>query len=433
MAINATAVWRVRPSGSNTNGGGYDAGISGAGTDYSQQNAAQASGTHGSGTTSTFTDSTAAAFTSAMVGNAMYITGGGATTGFYFVVSYTNANTVVLDRSPGASVSGATWHLGGGWADFWTNTTANIVPGNTVYILGSGTPNPASYTYDYSPPSYYTVVSGDTTNGKITFANDPSTPGYKAAPDTTGGMPVIKSNGGLIFYVASDNIFSGLWFVAGGSGLGGYGHIDPANGDNTLVFGCVLDQFGYDTGLVNGVSQSGNHTTIGCEVFSSVSGSGTGYGIYLGGYACKAIGNNVHDTVANGIYIGSGAAAESNIVAKCKSNGFSVASTSGYSASIKNNTVDGNAGHGVEVTNQASLGALVMMNNIISNHTGVGKYGLTIDAGTTAQNNRVKPLIDYNVYYNNTSDLNAISYGTHDTHGGSNPFVGQSTENYALA
>lgn len=80
MTVNSTAVWRVRPSGSNTNGGGYDAGISGAATDYSQQNAAQASGTHGVTTGSTtFTDATANAFTSAMIGNALYITGTGPT------------------------------------------------------------------------------------------------------------------------------------------------------------------------------------------------------------------------------------------------------------------------------------------------------------------------------------------------------------------
>ena len=58
---------------------------------------------------------------------------------------------------------------------------------------------------------------------------------------------------------------------------------------------------------------------------------------------------------------------------------------------------------------------------------------MTCDAGTTAQNDRVKQFIDYNVFYNNTTDVNAISYGAHDTHGGSNPYVGQSAENYTLA
>ena len=142
----------------NTNGGGYDPGISGAATDYSQQNSAQASGTHGTTTgTTTFTDATALAFTSAMVGNAIYITGTGQTTGWYFVTAYSSSSVVTLDRSPGTGTL-ATWHLGGGWADF-TNlvSTGPLVAGNTVYALGSGTPNPASYTYDYTVASTIAV------------------------------------------------------------------------------------------------------------------------------------------------------------------------------------------------------------------------------------------------------------------------------------
>ena len=147
MAVNATAIWRVRPSGSNTNGGGYDSGIAGAATDYSTQNSAQASGTHGAGSgTTTFTDSTAAAFTSAMVGNAIKIAG----QGFYFVTAFTNASNVVVDRTLG-TFSSASWSLGGGWADYFTNTTSAgpLVAGNWCLILGSGIPDPSSYTFDY--------------------------------------------------------------------------------------------------------------------------------------------------------------------------------------------------------------------------------------------------------------------------------------------
>ncbi len=122
MAINASAVWRVRPGGSNVNGGGYDAAISGAGTDYSQQDAAQVSGTAGTAAgTTTFTDATANNFTSAMIGNAIWIaSGAGFTAGAYFVTGFTSSSIVTLDRSPGTG-SAAVWKLGGAWADFWTN------------------------------------------------------------------------------------------------------------------------------------------------------------------------------------------------------------------------------------------------------------------------------------------------------------------------
>src|SRR5271170_2466310 len=100
MAVNATAIWRVRPSGSNTNGGGYDPGISGAATAYSKQNTAQATGTLGTSTASTtFTDA-GGAFTSAMVGNALWIaSGAGFTVGAYFITAFGSSTSVTLDRA----------------------------------------------------------------------------------------------------------------------------------------------------------------------------------------------------------------------------------------------------------------------------------------------------------------------------------------------
>ena len=74
-----------------------------------------------------------------------------------------------------------------------------------------------------------------------------------------------------------------------------------------------------------------------------------------------------------------------------------------------------------------------LSNCIISNHTGGSKFGLNVDAGATATNDRANAFVDYNTYYGNTADLQNVSYGVHDTHGGSNPYVGQSTENYTLA
>ena len=150
MTIGATAVWRVRPSGNNLNGGGYDAGIAGAATDYSKQNAAQATGTNGTTSgagSTTFTDATAAAFTTLMPGNCIQIASGtNFQAGFYFVISRTNASSVVLDRTPSSGGAGASgvWKLGGGWADF-SNLATAPVSNNTCLVLGSGTPNPAAY------------------------------------------------------------------------------------------------------------------------------------------------------------------------------------------------------------------------------------------------------------------------------------------------
>jgi hypothetical protein len=438
MAINATAVWRVRPSGSNTNGGGYDAGISGAATDYSQQNSAQASGTHGVTTgTTTFTDATAAAFTAAMIGNAIYISGSGQTTGFYFVTAFTSSSVVTLDRSPGTGVS-ATWALGGGWADFWTNVgysggpSTPVVPGNTIYILGSGTPNPSSYSYDYPalPINGAINISGNTTAGCVTFANDPSTPGYKAPPDTTGGMPLCRTsatsfptlfNGGNSFIR-----WQGIWLV---SALAGNNAL-LYNCVVVVVFGCVFDQVSYG-GSVTGTCQAVAH--IGSEYFSSTGGSpnaGTLLEVNFGG---AVLGCNIHDCLTGTISVTNEGVVSNNIIAKNQGDGISLHSSAQQLATIMNNTIDGNSGNGINIIDQASCSNSVILNNIISNHTGGGQYGLTIGAGTATQNAAIAPLIDYNVYYNNTSNYNAISAGPHDTALGVTPYVASSTENYTLA
>jgi hypothetical protein len=419
VSVNPTAVWRSRPSGSNANGGGFDAGIAGAATDYSQQNAAQASGSAGTATgTTTFSDSVAAAFTAAMVGNCIQITvGSGFTPGWYFVTAFTNSTTVTLDRSPGTGTV-AVWNLGGGWADFWTNTSSSgpLVPGNQVLILGSGTPTPSSYTYDYVF-SALTSVAGDLTNGNILFANDPATPGYKAPPDASGGMPVIQCN--AYWNVSTNTLIKGLYWVF--SGTSANQGVVYCGANTVTAIGCVFDQFGYDTTCVAGDGAS----LISCELFSSVTpgsnGSNAAAGLIENVLQC-----NIHDTVGGGWASWYGFVINT-IVAKCRGYGIGL-----RGGSIMNCTIDGNLGNGIEFYGDLAIYGQVY-NNLISNHTQPGTYGMTVDAGTAATNDRIKGFIDYNVYYNNSTDVNAISYGPHDTHGGSNPFVGQATENYTLA
>lgn len=433
MAVNATAIWRVRPSGSNTNGGGYDPGISGAATDYSQQNSAQASGTNGVtvGTTA-FVDATASAFTSAMVGNAVYITGSGQTTGWYFVTGYTSSSTVTLDRSPGTG-TGATWYLGGGWADFWTNTTSSgpVVAGNTVYILGSGVPNPSSYSYDYSPSEYFTSVSGSSSAGRIKFVGDPATP--------NGGVPCISTPGEL--FVCTLATIQNLWLVAGSA-------TGNTNGVLYLTYGriinCVLDQNGYDIGITS--SNTALVDFIGCEVFSSVAKRSTNsqYAMFLGcsGSVCSAFGCNIHDCIGPGVALEGASTMGYCIVAKNGGDGvYATQNSANPGEKLFNCVIDGNAGNGVEIGAQSDLAYITVFNNIISNHTTASTYGMTVDAGTTAANNLIKGFIDYNTFYNNTTDLNAISYGAHDTSNSgsapktisSSPYVNSATENYTLA
>lgn len=442
MAINATAVWRVRPSGNNLNGGGYDAGIGGAATDYSQQNAAQASGSNATCTTgtSTFVDATANAFTSAMVGNAIQIASGtNFIAGFYFVTAFTSASTVTLDRTPvtGSNGSVGVWKLGGGWADPVTNTTANIVPGNTVYVLGSGTPNPASYSTDYTISATVAIVQGNATAGLIIFANDPATPGYKAPPDTTGGMPLITlslGGGSAIFNPSAYLGFKGIWFITGAANASVFG--SSSFGSQCLLFGCVLDQKGSYLAIC------GNANTVrifGCEHFSSSAAAvGNNGGVFNSG--TEVVSCNIHDLTGDGYQFnagGNGGVVANNIFAKCpQATSYAIQTFSGGATSnwmILNNTIDGNAGWGIWVDDQTSLAVTTIVNNIISNHTTAAKGGLLVNAGTTAANDRVKSYVDYNVFYNNTVNYSTISAGPHDTALGVSPYVASGTENYTLA
>lgn len=499
MTINATAVWRVRPSGSNTNGGGFDCAISpaatgtngsfsgttftdsvaaaftagmvgssinitgvgqylitaridasnitlgsgvppplssgmawtvGGGQDYSQQNLLQVNGVNLTGTTSTVTDATANNFTAAMVGNAMYITGGGATTGWYFVVTFNSTSQVVLDRSPGAAVTNATWNLGGGWADFWTNTpaaSAALVPGNFLYILGSGTPNPSSYTYDYTTAGAavtFTPGTGGFAGGFIRFANDPATPGFKNPPDTTGGMPVIKMVAGTAFTYNFEQ-FYGLYFVSFGGQF-----FASSGGNSNVFFGSVWDQFGN-----NAASVAGNASAfvLGCEAFDSVGTAVGNQWITLNNTNFYADSCNFHD-MSTQLNSDSGANVIillNCIIAKNKGNGVQKSGT-GTVTIVKNCTIDGNQGHGVTFSTNP-VAPVYIANNIISNHTVAAKAGLNVTNNTAAQNNRALAFVNFNVFYNNTADKTNLSYNANDTHGGSNPYVGQATENYTLA
>lgn len=439
MAVNATAIWRVRPSGSNTNGGGFDSAISGAGTDYSRQNAAQASGSNATCTTgtSTFVDATANAFTSAMVGNAIWIASGtNFTVGAYFVTAFTSASTVTLDRSPVGGTSGTVgvWKLGGGWADFWTNTTSTtwLVPGNIVYILGSGTPNPASYTYDYvfSLASAVTTLAtgSNTTAGNLSFLNDPATPGYKAPPDTTGGMPVIQNSGtgGSMFNFGNNQfcLFGGLYFVAG-NGTGGHNTVFNSGNNATItVYSCVFDQFGFNACFTVGCQSS---FFLNCECFSSTGTPGPSISVLSMSTSSYCIACNVHDcgasSGASAVDVGGSAFVLNCIIAKNSVN--QAISVNNTPAVVMNNTIDGNTGDAMTIG--AHVTAFIC-NNIFSNHTGAGAHGINAGSSITTG------LVDYNSFYNNTTNYNGVNItGPHDTILAVTPYVGSATENYKLA
>lgn len=142
-ALAATVQWDVRTTGSDNNGGGFDGAGSGAGTDFSQQNAAQytfADLASTSGTTNPCVVTSASHnFVAADNRNILHVSAGtNWTTGWYEIVS-TAGNAATLDRACGsvASISGGTYFVGGALQTM-DQANTNLVTSNTVNVK-SGT------------------------------------------------------------------------------------------------------------------------------------------------------------------------------------------------------------------------------------------------------------------------------------------------------
>lgn len=139
MALAATTVWEVRTDGDDTNGGGFNASRSGAGTDYTYPSPAVYAYTDlVIQATTTQVASVARPFVAADVGNIVNVTGGtGFTTGRYEVVSVATG-VATLDRSVGTAAStGGTARLGGAMAT--PHLAAAAAADDNAVFIRSGT------------------------------------------------------------------------------------------------------------------------------------------------------------------------------------------------------------------------------------------------------------------------------------------------------
>jgi hypothetical protein len=192
VAIAATTVWEVRSGGSDQNGGGYSSG----GTDWSQQDAAQYSVTDAVTNGTTTITSATANFGTDVVGNVLYIQGGtgSITAGWYQITSWTNATTIVVDRSTGLTTgTGATLKIGGALASpgmacgaSGGASGATAAAGNDIWIK-SGT-----YTI--------TSTSNNVSGGRFTVPSNSSgntgqIRGYQTTRGDLGTKPIIKADG----------------------------------------------------------------------------------------------------------------------------------------------------------------------------------------------------------------------------------------------
>jgi hypothetical protein len=422
MAVNATAVWRVRPGGSNTNGGGFDAAISGAGTDYSQQDAAQLSLTDIACSNTPTVTSATGGFTSAMVGNAVWLTGGGATAGPYFITARASTNSITVDRSPGTIAAGS-GKVGGAWADFWTNPTSTApVGGNTVYIRGSGSDNPS--VADYTAVGTGTFLSG---------ASGSNTALLKFIGEN--GRPRIALEG--MFYQYGYCYFQNLYIQKTHAGFdGGNGNAmffqTAYNGSN--FYDCVFDLNGYDLpAAISGGS------FIKCEIFSSIAARGTTVSnalVPVGSSTAQIVYKCLIHDAWNGPLFGRNGVIAKSVIANMA--GTAIYCQNGFAgtedrALITGNTLIGSSAansNGIYLASAADAILMSITDNIIANFSGTGAVGLNIGVGSAASNAATLVICEDNQFYNNTADTANFTLSASNTTGTNPSFASTANEDY---
>jgi len=411
MAINATMTWRVRVSGNELNGGGFDPSIAG-GVDATDSDSPALSltdlATPGAGST-TLTSATGG-FNANHVGNVIRISAGtNFQAGYYVVTARTDTNTVTLDRtaSSAAAGSGGTGRLGGAHASLVNYANGGtgpspaiatpLVAGNTIYIRGSGNNDPSSSDYDHSA-GYWTTVSG-TSAAPIRLI------GYN-------GRPRISMNG-LFLHLAHHWVVENIVSFHASAAFTTYGFMSSMS---CYSLNCIFEQNGNDASMQNGIAAScvfrnSGSTTAGVNYAHVLTGS-TFWG--------SAFGNVYHNIRGGAISTSGLTVVAQNIIRGCKGTGSAMAGilvsdANTRSATIWNNTIDGGAGDGIYFTAAESAQMSMVRNNIIANHTGSGKYGINLAFGTTGANDHlVAGRFDYNNLYNNATARNNHSAGAND-------------------
>ena len=420
MAINYAQQWWIRVGGNVLNGGGYDSTVSGAGTNYADQDSPQLSLTDfaTSGAGSTTLTSVTGGFTSAMIGNAIRIASGtNFQTGYYVVTGRTDTNTVTVDRTPtsGGAGSGGVGRLGGAFAlpgpSLSNSATIStpLAPGHTINVRGGGTDTPSSADYIWS--SYIGFPSGDGSNGYIRWI------GYN-------GRPMLQGDG-LMIHGSSNHDFVNFKFTTTGGSNGQLGYISGGVSCRNVVF----EQNGQAMAAL-----ASPYSVIDCVFVNSGSTSTDAYPAIANGlFGTIVIGNVIKNWRGNGIEVSNMGYIIGNLIINCHgtiAGIYSNTSSIQYGQGIIGNTIYNGAGDGIKLTTSASIQHTIVMNNICANNAG---WGLNFSVNSQSVNERLqRSKANYNCYYANSSGaINNGSLGANDST--SNPtFTNTSTDDFSI-
>jgi hypothetical protein len=395
MAINASAYWRVRIGGADTNGGGFDPNIVGAGTDYTEQDTPQLTVTDlAAASGSPNVSSATGGFTAAMIGNAVSVSGGtGWTTAArYFITAVTDSNNAVLDRAASAgAASGGTCRVGGALATVYLLTSSYAVAGNTIYIRGQGSNNPIDI-------DYYTNTQVNSGTSYLSYI------GYN-------GRPKISHRGDL-WWQQNYGTWENFYFIQTAGTTTDKGVLaNNAYGAGCLAYNCVFDSGGFDATLA---------TDVGCIqcTFQNTGGqtAGTKFAYVADSTACGVavpfINNLVKDLRGGGVSVyDHRAMVVGNVIQNCLGDGLYVvagANTQNVGLHIQN-TIYNCGGDGISVPDSTTLA----FTNLVTNITGSGKYGIKVRDSVVRGVRNSKVRTARNNIYGCTTATN-ISGSAHD-------------------
>lgn len=395
MALNAQHTWRVRVAGNELNGGGFDASISGAGTDYSDQDAAQATfnGTTVVATTSGI--STTIAITGYTVatsdkGNTLRIaSGANFAAGYYRIDSVnTSLNTWTLDRNCTSGVGAAmVGRMGGAHADLRNMSNGGGLPSpiiasplltdQPIFIRGSGSNNPTSADYDFSG-GYWTFPTSR--NALI---------GYNGRPFiSSSGIIALNWFDIVVMNLVTKNV-SGFY----ADGLFTIGR--------TYIYNCVFDLNGHDAYATRGSLHA-------CEIKNTGSTAAGSNSALLAQSGTSITQCHIHDVRGDGILgidLSSYTVADC-LIHNCGGNGITANDADGQEgrSTFINNTIADNVGHGFSTG--AGPQSIIFMRNLVTGHSGSGKYGFNYTGSYPITPGFTKAIATDNDFYGNTADAN---------------------------
>jgi hypothetical protein len=410
-ATGATAVWELRNAGADTNSGGFDSAISGAGTDLSIFDNKNASGCTSCQSTSVNISTTDAVtnntttvtsatgnFSSALIGNAINLSGTGTTTGWYWVTAVGSATSITVDRATGSTGgTGVTMNIGGALKTF-SQAFTNVVAGNRIWAKGAAT---FSISSGLSWTTSCTNVAPCQLDGYTTTRGD----GGQATIQASVGITTLFTDSGAFHFIR--NLIIDVNSKAASSGVN-------ITGSSIFIYASTIENF-----TVKGISLAANGVSfVGGLVQGGVSGCTAG--INTQGRATVQF-SRITGNACHGISTAttSGLVAIRNIIdgnTGASTDGISVAIAASSSAPqiIQGNDIYNNGRHGIFSSVANGLDSTQIIANIISKNATDG-----INSTTT-----VYPLTtaDYNAFWNNGGDTgsttthNLVNFpqGSHD-------------------